>query len=107
MGNRTTRCIKALGLLEKVSQWNDGWGDMWTFPSPYFYDAEPELQSMARFFRSSHFEQSFFASTPAITPLILHFISAQNPREKHMKSVLHYFNPDAASLRNLAVLADF
>lgn len=106
MGNRATSCIKAFGLMEPVTARHEGWSDIWTFPSVYVQEVEPELQCMARFFRRSHFEQPFGSSTPAITPLTLHFISAQQPLEEHMHPVLHYFRVHEAPL-DLKVLADF
>ncbi|KAJ7237259.1 hypothetical protein C8J57DRAFT_1728037 [Mycena rebaudengoi] len=106
LGNRATSCIKAFGWLEPVTARHEGSSDIWTFPSAYVQEAEPELQCMARFFRRSHFDRPFGSSTRAITPLTLHFISAQHPLEKHMHTVLHYFRVHEAPL-DLKVLADF
>jgi hypothetical protein len=107
MRDRSISCLKAFGVLEMVAERVEGSSVLWSLPHPYISQTDSELESMVRFFRVSHFDSWFHSDTPPITHWSLRFISAQNPPEKHLATVLNFFRPDENSLRDLSLLGDF
>ncbi|KAF7334585.1 hypothetical protein MVEN_02288400 [Mycena venus] len=45
--------------------------------------------------------------TPPLTQWSLRFIAAQNPAEKHLSTILKFFQPEEHSLSDLSLLSDF
>ncbi|KAJ6544120.1 hypothetical protein B0H19DRAFT_1238652 [Mycena capillaripes] len=107
MRDRSISCLKAFGVLEMIAARHEGWSDLWSFQQPYIYETDSELESSVRFFRVPHFDSWFYPDTPPITQWSLRFISAQNPSEKHLATLLKFFRPAKTSLDDLSLLADF
>ncbi|KAF7376988.1 hypothetical protein MSAN_00116700 [Mycena sanguinolenta] len=107
MRDRALNCLKAFGVLRMVYQRHGTVPDLWSFYHPYNYVTDSELESMIRFSDVSLFDSQFFQNTPPITHWSLRFISAQNPSERHLATLLRFFRPYGEALADLSLLADF
>jgi hypothetical protein len=104
MGNRAKACLKAFGMLQVVTEVQEG---LWSFKYQLSYMAgEPdaEFETMVRCINAEPLKST--RCTPAIRSWILRLIPAlhlyRNPNSEDLFTIVHFF-----SAKRSPVLADF
>ncbi|KAJ7468287.1 hypothetical protein B0H11DRAFT_2046138 [Mycena galericulata] len=103
MEHRAIRCITAFTLLNMLSEKSP---NLWTPYSGLTSIIHSELGSLVRLFHALKFDENPWPQV-LITQWCLRLISAQDPPESYLGTLLTGFQPNRTTLYDLSLFADF